>query len=363
MKRTTDVQPTNPNTSDNTHTLFFAGGCFWGLESYFKKLPGVLDTEVGYANGRTTDPSYEEVCNGSGHAEAVAVTYDRNTLSTQTLIEAFFFAIDPTSVNRQGNDIGIQYRSGIYYQEQADRDIAKQLIDELQLDYEQTIAIEIDKLSSFYPAEEYHQDYLDKNPGGYCHINPQRIAEFRTLKGLNTLTSQPLPEPDHNGSAIRNTLDALIQEHGYKKPPTENLRTSLSPEEFHVTQESGTESPFTNRYCNTLDRGIYVDIVSGEPLFASCDKFDAGCGWPSFSRPITEEVLTEHTDNRLFTTRTEVRSRIGNSHLGHVFDDGPQELGGLRYCINSAALKFIPYADLEKEGYGYVKFLFDTTSQ
>jgi peptide-methionine (R)-S-oxide reductase len=146
----------------------------------------------------------------------------------------------------------------------------------------------------------------------------------------------------------------------FTKPSPEELRRRLTPEQYQVTQEEGTERPFANEFWNNTQPGIYVDVVSGEPLFSSLDKFDAGCGWPSFTKPLPSTEVTTKTDQRFFMKRTEVRSKIANSHLGHVFDDGPEPTG-LRYCINSASLRFIPVERLEAEGYGQYLSLFQNT--
>lgn len=327
---------------ENLHTIYLAGGCFWGLEAYMKKLPGVYDTDVGYANGTTENPSYEEVCrNNTGHAETVKVVYDPAGLSTELLLEGFFKVVDPTSVNKQGNDRGSQYRSGIYYVDEADKAVAEAVTAKVQERFTAPIATEILPLDNFYLAEDYHQDYLDKNPGGYCHINLNDADEFI--------------EENNLGMA---DLSSLIRPENYPIPSDEELKAKLTDIQYQVTQNNDTERPFTNEYASTFDKGIYVDVVTGEPLFSSEDKFESGCGWPSFSKPIIPEVVTENSDTSFNMVRTEVRSRAGNTHLGHVFDDGPTEMGGLRYCINSASIRFIPYENLESEGYGFLEQIF-----
>lgn len=365
--RTHNAQPSHPIEPKDLHTLFFAGGCFWGLEAFFKYLPGIHNTEVGYANGTTENPSYEEVCyNGTGHAEAVAVTYDRKRLSTEMLLEAFFEAIDPTTLNRQGNDRGEQYRTGIYYLDVADKPLIEAEIERQKERYQQPIVTEVGPLKGFWDAEEYHQDYLDKNPGGYCHIDPLAGKRFVEEKFAQVFVDK-LTESDPSGKSPLQMegisddfdVDRLIDGHNYQRPGDDVLRKELTPEQYRVTRQDATEFPFTNAYYNTFDKGIYVDVTTGEPLFTSYDKFDSGCGWPSFSRPISDDVVTEHDDRKLFSPRTEIRSRAGDSHLGHVFPDGPKEHGGLRYCINSASLKFIPFAEMDEEGYGYLKPLFE----
>lgn len=296
-------------------TIYLAGGCFWGVEKYLSFIPGVLETEVGYANGKTEHPSYEQVCrSNTGHAEAVKVIFDADKLPLTELLDRFFEVIDPTSVNKQGNDTGVQYRTGIYYSQPEDKPEVMAALENLQAKYRKAVVIEAVPLKNYAPAEEYHQKYLDKNPGGYCHIS---TAAFERAK-----------RPVHNV-----------------------LRQRLTKLQYKVTQESGTEPPFQNEYYDEFREGIYVDIVSGRPLFVSTDKFDSGCGWPSFSRPIDQALITEQIDTSHGMRRTEVRGRDSGSHLGHVFNDGPLDKGGLRYCINSAALRFIPKEQMSAEGY------------
>lgn len=327
---------------EDLHTIYLAGGCFWGIEAYVKKLPGVYDTEVGYANGTTQSPTYQQVCyDNTGHAETVKVVYDTSRISTEQLLDGFFKVVDPTSVDQQGNDRGSQYRSGIFYVDEGDKAIAEAAVAKQQEMYSAPIATEVLPLDDFYPAEDYHQDYLDKNPGGYCHIDLSDADEFIEEAGLGM-----------------DSLSSLIKAEDYPVPSDEELKERLTEIQYKVTQMGDTERPYTNEYAGNFDKGVYVDVVTGEPLFSSEDKFESGCGWPSFSQPIIPEVVTEKTDTQFNMIRTEVRSRAGDTHLGHVFDDGPKELGGLRYCINSASIRFIPYDELENEGYGFLKQLF-----
>ena len=307
--------------------IYLAGGCFWGLEKYIGAIRGVITTEVGYANGTTPDTTYEKVCGGSGHAEAVKVVYDPNILPLGFLLSLFYEAIDPTSVNRQGNDRGIQYRTGIYYTDISDRPVIEQSLSQLQEQLGKPVVIEAAPLSGYCPAEAHHQKYLDLNPGGYCHIGPDKLIRASS---------------------------AVVNPAAYIKTDKQALEDILSPEQYDVTQKSATEPPFQNMYWDHALEGIYVDITTGEPLFSSADKFDSGCGWPSFSRPVDPNVVREKRDLSHGMIRTEVRSRVGDAHLGHVFNDGPEEKGGLRYCINSASLRFIPKEDMEHEGYGYL---------
>jgi len=329
--------------------IYFAGGCFWGVEEFFSRIPGVLETSVGYANGTTPYPDYRSVCSGlTGHAETVRVVYDPELVSLSALTRQFFKIIDPTSINRQGNDTGTQYRTGIYYSDASEKQELASLMAELQSDCAIPFAVELLPLQVFWLAEEYHQKYLKKNPGGYCHI------DFSSLDELHAETSGKNEENSEHGDAS-SQLSAVLSPNRYPKPTEGELRKKLSPEAYNVTQKSGTECAFTGQFWNHAEPGIYVDVVTGEPLFSSSDKFDSGCGWPSFSRPIDDAVICFRLDMSHGMRRVEVRSRAGDSHLGHVFDDGPQERGGLRYCINSASLRFIPYERMEKEGYGALK--------
>ncbi|WP_418565659.1 peptide-methionine (R)-S-oxide reductase MsrB [Pyramidobacter piscolens] len=318
---------------ENLKEIYLAGGCFWGVEEYFSRIPGVRDAVSGYANGQTENPTYEEVCSGlTGHAETVRVSYEPRIVSLETLTEQFFQIIDPTVRDRQGNDVGRQYRTGVYYADAADREILERLFAAEQKKHEQKLATELLPLENFCAAEEYHQDYLKKNPGGYCHI------DFSALDGLKA-KAPPAPERK------------------YAKPSAAELRKKLTPTQYAVTQEAATERPFANEYFDNRKPGLYVDVVTGAPLFSSEAKFDSGCGWPSFSKPIDPAAVAERHDDSYGMSRTEVRSQTGDSHLGHVFDDGPKDKGGLRYCINSAALRFIPYDKLDEEGYGEFKHL------
>ncbi len=303
--------------------IWLAGGCFWGVEAYFSNLDGVLQTRVGYANGRGASPIYEEIAS-TGHAETVQITYNPAVITLQTLLEYFFKIIDPTSKNRQGNDRGTQYRSGVYYRDPADLEIVRAAIKLEQEKHRKPVVTEVKPLEHFHQAEEYHQQYLEKNPGGYCHV------DLSSLPVKRTTTGSPM----------------------YHKPAPGELKKMLSELQYRVTQQGATEPPFANAYWDHHKRGLYVDIVTGEPLFLSSDKYEAGCGWPSFTRPLEESVIVEKEDRSHGRIRTEVRSRSGDSHLGHLFDDGPKEKGGRRYCINSAALRFVPLEMMEAEGYG-----------
>jgi len=339
----------NVNTGKKEQTvlrdIYFAGGCFWGVEEYFSRIPGVENVTAGYANGTTQKPDYDSVCSGqTGHAETVHVCYDPQKVSLATLVRQFFKIIDPLSVNRQGYDIGTQYRTGIYYSDPSDRKELEALMAEEQARYTKRLAVELLPLTAYWLAEDYHQDYLKKHPGGYCHI------DFCTLDEL-----PPAPSPSEGEKPnvdIQPEPGNSLSEHRYRKLSDVELRQKLSSEEYRVTQQAGTERAYTGKFWKHKEPGIYVDVATGEPLFTSADKFDSGCGWPSFSRPIDEKVVSEHLDTSFGMRRIEVKSRVGESHLGHVFDDGPKELGGLRYCINSAALRFIPYDEMEKAGYG-----------
>ena len=314
--------------------IYFAGGCFWGTEHFMKQIRGVKDTEVGYANSNESwkgkKPSYKEVCSGAtGCAETVKVVYHPAEVDLTLLVDLFFKTIDPTSLNRQGNDRGTQYRSGIYFTEAADEPVLKAAVAALSEQYAQPVVVEIQPLRDFYKAEVYHQDYLEHFPRGYCHISPDLFEMARKAN----------PEERKSPRV-------------YTQKSKEELRRELTPQQYAVTQENATERAFTNEYWNEEREGIYVDITTGEPLFVSTDKFKSLCGWPSFSKPISNDLVVEKTDRSLGMQRTEVRSKTGNAHLGHVFTDGPADRGGLRYCINSASLRFIPKQQMKEEGYG-----------
>lgn len=301
--------------------IYLAGGCFWGTQKFFDQFDGVVLTEVGYANGPGNDVTYSDVIADSGHAETVRVVYDDQIISLNKLLHYYFMVIDPVSLNRQGNDVGIQYRTGIYYTDAADLPEIEEVYAEQEEKAGRKLAVELEPLTNFVTAEEYHQKYLDKNPGGYCHIP----ANYFNLQ----------------------------------EREQEELRDRIGDQAYDITQNADTERPFTGEYDHFFEKGIYVDIVSGEVLFSSEDKFDSGCGWPAFSKPVNEEALREFEDHSFGMKRIEVKSSKARSHLGHVFEDGPAELGGLRYCINSAALRFIPYDQMEQEGYGEYKSLFE----
>ena len=308
--------------------IYLAGGCFWGTEKYISSIKGVLSTEVGYANGNTANPTYDDVCHmNTGHAETVHVIYDSSILPLEFLLDLYYDSVNPVSVNRQGGDAGTQYRTGIYYVNKNNVAIIEKSISKLQKKYDKPIAIEVKPLKCFYPAEEYHQKYLNKNPNGYCHIQKDKFEK---------------------------AAKAVINPSVYSLPNSETLKKNLSSIQYEVTQNSDTEPPFRNEFYNNFRSGIYVDITTREPLFSSNDKFESGCGWPSFSKPIDPNVIKEEHDFSHGVTRIETRSRVGDAHLGHLFDDGPKELGGLRYCINSASLRFIPKDEMETEGYGYL---------
>ncbi|MDE6056623.1 MAG: peptide-methionine (S)-S-oxide reductase MsrA [Muribaculaceae bacterium] len=301
--------------------IYLAGGCFWGTDHLFSLVDGVVKTAAGYANSKVEYPSYEEVCTGrTGAAETVEVVYDDTKVGLTDLLSIYFRSIDPTTLNRQGNDIGTQYRTGIYYTDPADLPAIEAFVAAVQRRHTEPLAVEVGPLVNFYPAELYHQEYLYKNPQGYCHVDPALFEEVRNRKARN--------------------LDKA------------ELRERLTPLQWEVTQNGATERPFINEYDHEFRKGIYVDITDGTPLFVSSRKYNSGCGWPAFSRPIDPSLITEHTDTSFGHVRTEVRSASSGAHLGHVFPDGPQDDGGMRYCINSASLRFIPAEDMEAEGYG-----------
>ncbi|MDY3305447.1 bifunctional peptide-methionine (S)-S-oxide reductase MsrA/peptide-methionine (R)-S-oxide reductase MsrB [Psychrobacter sanguinis] len=343
-KSKSGVYYNSAGTPINTKTIYLAGGCFWGLEAYMERVDGVVDAISGYANGNPNvkDPSYEQVIAGSGHAETVKVVYDADKIDLETVLKYYFRVIDPTSLNKQGNDRGVQYRTGIYYTDAADKAIIDRALQQLKGKYSQKIVVEEKPLANFALAEEYHQDYLAKNPNGYCHIDlsladdkVQASGSSGTKKLTEATTVQQALDPKRYANFDKNAL-----------------KNTLTKSQYDITQKAGTERAFSHEYDHLFAPGIYVDVVSGEPLFLSTHKYDSGCGWPSFWQPIAPQVITEHKDMAFNMVRTEVRSRVADSHLGHVFNDGPKDKTGLRYCINGGALQFIPVDKMPQSGYG-----------
>lgn len=312
-------------------TIYLAGGCFWGVEAYFRKIKGINATRVGYANGKTATTSYEEL-KLTDHAETVEIHYDENVINLAEILLRFYRIIDVTAVNKQGNDVGRQYRTGIYYVTRDSYRTARCSLALLQEKFAEPLAVELAPLDNFIPAEDYHQNYLDRNPQGYCHIDLSAAAT-----GIAS-----------NSARTRAEIAA----------------SDLDAESLAIMLDKQTERPFSSLYNSATAVGLYVDKISKQPLFSSEDKFDAGCGWPSFTKPVTTDAVLYYEDLSHGMQRTEVTSSIQDAHLGHVFEDGPQLAGGLRYCINGASLLFIPLEQLKASGYGdYLPFFRTYTEQ
>jgi peptide methionine sulfoxide reductase msrA/msrB len=351
MKKEKAIVPSGPQTA------LLANGCFWCVEHDLAKVEGVIDVVSGYAGGTTENPTYENATAG-GHKEVVQVTYDPSKVSYANLVEHVIKHGDPTDALGSFHDRGLQYAPAIYYKNDAEKAEARRVIaavDALHV-FPNPLPLSVLPTVKFYPAEDYHQDYSEKNPirYNYYRTGSGRSAfiekTWGTRANIFEVPAQSVVISLQNEVTQYNAMSW----NDFQKPTAEELKAKLTTLQYKVTQKEGTESPFANAYDKNYEAGIYVDIVSGEPLYFSKDKYDSGTGWPSFVKPISDDAVTLKEDDGLFTSRTEVRSKHADSHVGHVFDDGPKDRGGKRYCMNSAAMRFIEKADMEKEGYAYL---------
>lgn len=348
----TDSMNSEDTTNQNLETVLVAGGCFWCVEADLEKTPGVISAVSGYAGGTTKNPTYQNYGSG-GHREVVEVTYDVNKLSFEDILIVTMKTTDPTDDDGTFGDRGDKYSSAFYYETPEQKDTIEKLLVDVNANgpYAKPLAVDVEARPVFWPAEANHQDYYK---GTLTKLKYQfyRDGSGRTdfiKKNWGADTSPTLPWRTNNTTMNETTVYPWTS---YTKPDKATLKATMDAEAYRVTQENGTERAGTSALDKNYERGVYVDVLSGEPLYSSRDKFDSGTGWPSFVAPINATALTEHEDRKLFSVRVETRSAIADNHLGHVFTDGPVDRGGLRYCMNGAALRFVPEADMEEAGYG-----------
>ncbi|WP_172581320.1 peptide-methionine (R)-S-oxide reductase MsrB [Vibrio harveyi] len=345
------------NASGKTDIATLAGGCFWCTESDLEQLPGVLDVVSGYSGGDLANPTYRQVSSGkSGHIEVIEVKYDPSIVNYEQVLDYFFRHIDPTDDKGSFVDRGPQYRPAIFYHNAEQKQIAEQFMMEIDkaMIYTKPLKAELIEFEKFYPAESYHQDYYKKSALKYKYY---RYASGRD-KYLDEVFGEDRKDNPKTLRELINEKDLMTKLKIYEKPSDKEIKAKLTDLQYYVTQEEGTERPFNNEYWDNKEAGIYVDIVTGEPLFSSTDKYKSGTGWPSFTRPINPGYIVEKTDFKLVYPRTEIRSKFGDSHIGHVFKDGPKPTG-LRYCMNSAAMKFVPVSEMANLGYDDYLYLFN----
>ena len=351
------INPSTANLPENTQTMLVAGGCFWCVEADLEKLPGVLTVVSGYAGGSTQNPTYENYASG-GHKEVVEVIYDAGRVSYEQILIYAMKHMDPTDDDGSFGDRGEYYSPAFYYSTTAEKTIIENLIAEVndKGPYDKPLGIDVETTPTFYAAEDYHQDYykgtLSQVKYKIYRTASGRDAFIKKWWGTDTGATLPWRKATSGQPVVTHQNSKIVMWKNYVKPADVELKTQLSAAQYDVTQREGTERSGTSPLDKIYERGIYVDVLSGEPLFSSKDKFDSGTGWPSFVTPISNSAVTEHVDKGLFSTRTEIRSAIADNHLGHVFPDGPAERGGMRYCMNGVALTFIPEAQMEDKGYG-----------